>query len=246
MLKKLLSILSITTFLILSITGCETKKTSTEVPSQPVRESLLPTEEDFLLNRIEELKYIDFYGKNISTNNLTNQEVLQILNYKYKDLNNITFEELESVSLRYLNHYLTPEDVKCDTHSITLAAIENIYNYNSTEKKYELNTNHTGHLEYGITLNVVNHLKESYKEDNTYTIIVYKVFSELLNSPSNNTSNYYRTYIDAVNKKDLLFTESNDIKAKMTSVSSELVPYTYKFVKKGEDFYLKEYIINES
>ncbi len=243
MTKKLrINILLITIMFLL--TGCG-KVTHHDI-SEPVTERKAITEEEknILINKVEELKYLDYYGKSIKTNDLTNQEVLQILNSLYGGLNNIAFSELESAALTRFNYYLNPEDVSCDTHGTFFSEGDDIYKYSPTEKIYRINPNHTGHKDVGVKVNIYNTYKDSYKENNIYTIAIYKVFSELLNSDNTNSNNYYRTYNEALSKTNLLFTSASDIPSKMSENISELKTFTYTFEKKDDNYVLKEYTIS--
>lgn len=238
--KKYLQI-SLIILMVLVIVGCEGEKNNNGYKKETVvKENLSKDEESFLLDRIDNLKYIDFYGKSLKTQDLTNQEILQIINSTYSDLNNVSFNEIENKAIAYFNYYVNPEDILCDTHNYLFTTSEYLYNYDSDLKGYKFNTSHTGHKEVGVKTDVINKLKESYKENNIYTLVLYKAFSEILNSDNSNINNYYRNYLDAVNKSNLLFVGKNEFDKNIEQLST----YTYTFVKKDDNYYLKEYRIN--
>lgn len=240
--KQLL--ISFLLLILLLLSGCNDKVSMGDNNDKVVREELLKEEESLLLDRIENLKYIDFYGKSIKISNLTNQEILQILNSTYADLDNISFNELEEKAKSYFNYYLNPEDILCDTHTYLYGIGEYLYNYDSINRVYKFNTNHTGHKEVGIETKVFNHLLESYKEGDKYYIVLNKVFSELINSDNSNYSNYYSNYMDAVARNNVLFSTNSNVDDEIVKYLDVLNRYTYTFIKNDDTYYLYEYKIN--
>lgn len=238
--KKVL--ISILILVLLLVSGCGEKVQDNFARPKVEKEELVEQEISFLMDRIENLKYIDFYGKSFKSSELTNQEILQVLNNTYDELDNVSFKELESKALSYFNYYLNPEDILCDTHTYLYSNSDYLYKYDALDKVFKFNTSHTGHKVVGVETKVINKYVDSYKEDDTYTIVVYKVFSELVNSDNSNYSNYYRSYNDAILKSNLLFV-SNNPENEIDNYTDELVKYTYTFVKNEDNYYLSKYMI---
>lgn len=238
--KKVL--ISVLVLVLLLVSGCGDKVQENFSRPNIEREEMVEQEKSFLMDRIDNLKYVDFYGKSFKSSELTNQEILQVLNNTYEDLDNVSFKELESKALSYFNYYLNPEDILCDTHTYLYSTSDYLYKYDAIDKVFKFNTSHTGHKAVGVETNVINKYVDSYKEDNTYTVVVYKVFSELLNSDNSNYSNYYRSYNDALLKSNLLFV-SNNPENEIDNYTEELIKYTYTFVKDEDNYYLSKYTI---
>ncbi len=208
-------------------------------------------EQEKLLNIIDDLQYFDFLGKSFRVADLNNQDVLQFTYELLGDLlNGKKFAEIETLVSKYLNYSVEPENVICRTHYNVSLSSEDLYLYNSKTDSYSYNSNHLGHGGGGFRTYVVNRYVSSKVTDNTYEIIVYKGFSDLLGDVSTDETeyNFYATYDDAVEQKNPLFKAlPSDASAKLEEYdkTDNLVEYKYTFKLKNENYLLTDYEIKK-
>lgn len=224
--------------ILLFVVGCGRKKENViEDNSVSVRE-LTSDEEKALLKRVDELIYLDYLGKSFKVTDLTNQEVLQFI-YSLYGVDNVTFKTLEEHLSDYLDFPLEPENILCNTHFNILDGSDYRYLYNIYNDKYEINTKHVHHADIGFGADVYNKYVSGKVEGEYYYIEVYKLFSDLYGTGG---SSYYSTYNNASLKEKALYTGKGDM---WSSVDETLLnKYTYRFIKNGDNYILKEYEIN--
>lgn len=202
-----------------------------------------------LMNRVNDLKYMDYYNKYIVPRNLTNQEALRI---SYEILvgegkaqsGKLKFADLERVALSYLGFSLEPENLICDTHyNIQDGGGADIMIYNVDSGIYYTNTKHLGHTGGGLRTEVYNSYFDGNESNGVYTIIVKKIFSELLGDAVYSKLNYYASYDDSAYKRNVLFVSDDVQEDDFDKYSDKLINYTYKFVLKDGNYVLTEYKI---
>lgn len=229
------------------VTGCDSGKKDETKMEVSTRE-LESTELSDLMTIIDDLTYMDFYNKDIVPRNLTNQEVLRIAYEIVKKKDNsggISFNTLEDVAMKYLGFSLEPENLNCDTHfNIQDSGGADVLVYDVDTGIYKNNSKHVNHSTRGVQTKVYNEYVEGYVVDDIYTIVVYKVFSELISNNYNSKLNYYLTYNDANNDTNVLFNTS-DPAGELDSINkSILAEYTYEFKLKDNNYVLVSYKIN--
>ncbi len=247
--KKLLIIL----LLILIITGCGKRKNENVVEEKKeieIRE-INEAEQEALMNKIEELKQLDYNAKSFKVNELTNQEVLQFIFYKYRDnvSKSIDFKSLEAYLDNYMEFPLEPENILCMTHFNRLGGSDYIYLYNIYDESFEDNKNHFSHPNNGYGSDIFNKYVSGKVEGDKYIIRVYKVFSSILNEQRDYNVSFYRSYKDAEKKENKLFNTTYngryaiDIEKEMDKYD-DLYVYQYTFKKVDDKYLLVSYEIN--
>ena len=245
--KVVLGILIFFSFLF--IVGCDGEDKKISDNNVSTRELTL-NEKEYLLSIIEKIKYMDYYNKDIVIRDLTNQEILR-LSYEILALEGnavsgkLSFDELEKVALEYFDFSLEPENLICDTHyNIQDGSGSDIMIYNIDTGIYTNNAKHLGHGSGGLRTEVYNNFVSGYESDGIYTIVVNKIFSEVLGDTSGRKKKYYATYGDAFNYRNELFKSSMVDVNKFSLYKDSLVEYTYKFVLKNDNYVLVSYKIN--
>ena len=245
--KKKLFILVIMLFSLFIVTGCNKEEEKEEVKVS--NRELTEDEKSDLLNIIEKLKYMDYYNKDIIPRDLTNQEALRI-SYEILALEGkvgsgkLEFSTLEETAMNYLGFSLEPENLVCDTHyNIQDDGGADIMLYNIESGVYTSNSKHLGHGAGGLRTEVYNNYVEGYENDGTYTIVVNKIFSEVLGDVIDTKKTYYATYGDASGYKNELFEATMIDANKFLEYKDSMVKYTYKFVLKDNHYVLSSYKI---
>lgn len=231
------------------VVGCmdqkEKGKEEDTAKSEEVRE-LNKDEQETIMGVIDDLRYLDYYGKSFKVSDLNNQEVLQFGISLVDEVEGLKFVDLEKLVHRYLDFSLEPEDIICVTHYNVMGSSANLYLYNSTTGDYTYNEKHLGHGGGGFSAFVVNRYVSSKVSDGVYEVVVYKAFSDILGDVSGESSDYYPSYNDAVFQKNKLFTANHEDAAstlnQYTAVD-QLVKYTYTFKLKDNHYVLTKYDI---
>lgn len=230
------------------VVGC-TKENTNDVENVVEAKELTESQIDELMNVVNNLKYMDYYNKDIVPRNLTNQEALRI---SYEILasegkaqsGKLKFSDLESVALNYLGFSLEPENLICDTHyNIQDGGGADIMIYNVDSGIYYINTKHLGHTGGGLRTEVYNSYHEGNVSGDTYTIVVKKIFSQILGDAVYSKKEYYASYNDASYKRNALFVSSDVIEENFKDFDDKLIEYTYKFKLKDGNYILSEYKI---
>ncbi len=238
---------------LLLLTGCGKRNVESvkEKEVEVVVRNVNDEEKEFFIQRIEELKYLDYYSKSFKVNELSNQEVLQFIYYLYKDniSNNIHFKDLEQYLNNYMEFPLEPENILCNTHFNRLGGSDYLYLYSIYDDSYGDNPNHLMHPKNGFGSDIYNQYISGKVENDIYTIRVYKVFSSLLNEVRDYNVSFYRTYKDASNKENAVFQTTytgkyaRDISKEMTKYD-DLYVYQYVFKKVDNQYLLVSYEID--
>lgn len=236
-------------FLLLSlfmVVGCG-KDEESKVEVESNKREITNEEKESLMEIVNKLTYMDYYNKDIVPINLTNQEVLrisyEILAMEGKAVSGkLKFSDLENTAMNYLGFGLEPENLVCDTHyNIQDAAGADILVYNVNTGVYSNNPKHLGHGAGGLRTEVYNKFVEGYEDNGTYTIVVNKIFSELLGDVYDSDLSYYSTYSDAIGRKNELFKSKMVNSSKFDEYSNDLVEYTYVFKLKEDNYVLSSY-----
>lgn len=202
-----------------------------------------------MMSVINDLEYMDYYNKDIVPVKLNNQEVLRI-SYEVLEKNGkaihgkLTFTELEEVARNYLGFSLEPENLICDTHFVLESGQgADILLYDVNTGIYNYNDKHLGHGAGGLESNVYNSYVSGYELDGTYTIVVNKVFSEILEDVYDESLSYYPSYEDAQNTTNKLFRASNVSDDYFVQYKDKLKEYTYTFKLVDNHYVLSSYKI---
>ncbi len=248
--KIMVGLLFILGFLIV---GCEKKEEVKEETKVEIRE-LTKQEQNSLIRRITELEYLDFYNKNFIPSDLTNQEVLRVsyeiykLNNKGVDPFNVSFSDLEVIAKEYLGFSLEPENITCDTHFYVSHESSDLLLYDIDTGKYVYNDSHLGHGSGGIRSKVINFYVSGKVEGDRATIVVHKLFSEILGDVYEGKLGYYSSYSNAKEYKSVLFKAmyNDDLKDEYDKLDkSKLVSFTYVFDIVDGKYVLSEYKLGE-
>ncbi len=226
--------------------GCEKQKNEAKKVEVEV-EQLSNSDKEILLKIVAELKYMDYYGKNILPRNLTNQEALRISYEILKsrdNIDNLYFDDLENIAISYLGFGLEPENLLCDTHFVLSSGTNSdILIYNTNTKKYEKNNQHINHVDNGIRTDVYNNFVSGTKNGNEYVITVNKIFSGLLGHSYDASSTYYVSYKDSVSYENVLFSGGKVNESTFTKYKDKLLEYSYKFRYVDGNYVLSSYTI---
>lgn len=245
--RKLLLVVLL--FLPLLLVGCGKEKEIVKEVT-PVKRNLTTEEINGMMGIINDLEYMDYYNKNIVPVKLNNQEVLRIsyevLESKGKVVyGELTFSELEEVARNYLGFSLEPENLICDTHFVLESGQgADILIYDVDTGIYNYNNKHLGHGAGGLESVVYNSYSSGYELDGTYTIVVKKLFSEILGDIYEESLNYYPSYSDAQNGTNKLFSSSNVDDSYFIQYGDKLKEYTYTFKLVDNHYILTSYTIN--
>lgn len=212
---------------------------------------------DQLVKRIDELSKIEYFNKSFKVEELSNYELLVIVPQNIKDAYAYGFslEDANKVTKKYYGLEVAGEDIFCEADE-TLK--EFIYD---ADKKYftynnEIDVAHSGHgVEGKYNPSVLNRIIDIKVQDNLYTVEVKKAFN-IATGHTGYFMDYYRTYADALNKRNVLFDlearNSEELTQKINGYFAEvefnniannsLVTYTYEFEKQEDNnFILKSY-----
>lgn len=234
-------------FTIFLTVGCNISQRDDDVVKIETRE-LTDNEKESLMKNVNELIYLDYYGKDVVPRNLTNQEALRIA---YEIVvsdgitENISFSTLEDVAMKYLGFSLEPENLNCDTHfNIQDSSGADILIYDVDSGNYKKNNNHISHSTKGVKTKVYNEYFDGYVEGDKYVVVVYKIFSELISENSVGNLNYYLNYNDAKNGMNAII-NTNDISLEFVNLDKEKInKYTYEFKLKDNNYVLLSYKVN--
>lgn len=245
--KRFLVVFSLA--LLFFVSGCSNDKNN-EHKDDVTNQSRNMTEEEKekIMQVIDDLTYLDFYGKSFKTTDLTNQEVLQFVYEYLGDVDGMSFIELESVASKYLNFSLEPENIICASHFNISLSSEDLYIYDGSTGKYYYNPEHLGHGKGGIRTYVLNKYVSSKVNDDTYEVVVYKIFSDILDdvSYSDMKMNFYSSYNDSANKKNVLFSDTYDNAEKyFADLIEEGKLIEYKYIFKLNNNNNNNYILNK-
>jgi len=246
--KKILIVLFVLLFI---LTGCGNKTEEKDDNNDNVVKWRDLSEEELnsVLNTIDDLKYLDYYGKSFKPSELTNQEVLRFVSSLIGEVDGVKFSDLANMADEYLGFSLEPENIICVTHYNILGTSSDLYLYDSSTGTYKYNDNHDGHGGGGFESMIVNKYIDSKTDGENVEVNVYKAFSDILGDITGETYAYYATYEDAGNGENALFSNSTyeDATTNLDNLgdSDKLVKYTYKFVLKDGKYVLTEYIINK-
>lgn len=224
------------------ITGCKKEES--------LGRNLTEDEKKILMEKVNSLEFFDFYGRNFSTNDLTNQEVLHYAFYSSSD--DADFKKLKDLVDKTVDFELKPENFKCFIHdNDDLSSYYFLYNEDTGE--YDDNLEHESHGAGGFLSNVYNRYRSAYNEGDIYTISVYKIFSALKQSTTDERPLFYATYSDAKNNKNSIlnleeFYNWDSLKLSVDPQEyldkmdkDKLVTYTYTFKKVGDNYLLTNY-----
>ena len=231
---------------IFSIVGCEKNE---EYSGKKVENSRELNENEItdLMNVIDDLFYIDYYNKDVIPRTLTNQEVLRI-SYEVITKNNlskqISFKDLEIIAMNYLGFGLEPESLICDTHyNIQDDGGKDYYIYDVSSGNYIFNNRHQTHSNAGLRTKVYNKYVSGFESEGTYTVVVNKLFSQILGDSYANDLIYYKSYEDAKNNKNELFKSAKVDDHYFDDYSNYLINYTYTFNLVDGNYVLTSYDI---
>lgn len=233
------------------VTSCAKKEDSKEkVESRELKEN----EKDTLMNLVDELKYMDYFGESFAVDSLSNQQVLrtsyEILKIK-NDTNEdeVSFASLKEIAKDYFDYDLKEEDLRCDIniHSENDKDGINILLYNEKTGKYVENDSHLGHGGGGLHSLIYNYYVDGNVKENQYTIVVYKLFSDILGDIYEEEVYYYASYENASSSKDKLFKKGfyDELDNEYESYKDKLIKYTYTFNYVDDHYVLEEYKIGD-
>ena len=244
-------------FLLLSlllVVGCDETKNEDE-KKQEARE-VTEVEKEKIINIINKMKYLDYYGKSFEVKDLTNQEALRASYNIYTAIypnGELKFSKIEEIADDYLGFSLEPEHILCDTHFNIAGASDYILLYDSKKEEFVDNDSHLGHGGGGFTTAVYNRYVSGTVLEDVYTIKVYKLFSDLTSDVMDETTYYYSTYSNAQKEVNKLFKttynfETNRFDKDPQNLldnmdTDDLVIYTYTFILDDGNYVLDEYKI---
>lgn len=192
-----------------------------------------------LLDRINDLDYLDFYNKSVMTRDLSNQEVLRLSYEIFKTKNgdvSFSFEDLESIAKDYFDFPLAKENIQCDTHfNIQDEGISDYFIIDLETGKYYKNKDHISHPLYGVKTKVYNNYVSSSVDNGIYEVVVNKLFSSFIGDKN---VRYYYSYNDVKGNINSILT--NDF----SKVDKNMLhSYKYSFIKKDGSYKLISYDI---
>ena len=126
---------------------------------------------------------------------------------------------------------------------VAICRTKNAMIYNVDNGIYYTNDKHLGHTGGGLRTEVYNSYFDGNESNGVYTIIVKKIFSELLGDAVYSKLNYYASYDDSSYKRNVLFVSDDVQEDDFDKYSDKLINYTYKFVLKDGNYVLTEYKI---
>lgn len=236
------------------IVGCEDSPKDNEEKNKS--REVTKDEKEKLVNIIDKMKYLDYYGKSFEVKDLTNQEALRASYNIYTSIypnGELKFSKIEEVADNYLGFSLEPEHILCDTHFNILGASDYILLYDSKKDEFVDNDSHLGHGGGGFTTAVYNRFVSGTVLEDVYTIKVYKLFSDLTSDVMDETSYYYSSYSNAQKEVNKLFKttynfETNRFDKDPQNVldnmdTDDLIIYTYTFILDDGNYVLDEYKI---
>lgn len=235
-------------FVMFFITGCENSKKDGNAKVTNNSRELTKDEINNIMNIIDNLKYMDFYNKDIVPRTLTNQEILRI-SYEFyieegNSSKNLSFSSLEGIANKYLGFGLEPESLTCDTHfNIQDDGGKDIMIYDVNTGNYTYNSSHHNHSTGGLRTKVYNKYVSGSEDSGVYTVKINKLFSDVISDGTNGVLSYYKTYGDAKNKKNELFKTSNVDDNCFNEYADKLVEYTYVFNFIDGNYVLSSYTI---
>ena len=108
---------------------------------------------------------------------------------------------------------------------------------------YRTNNKHLGHTGGGLRTEVYNSYFDGNETNGTYTIVVKKIFSEVLGDAVYSDLDYYASYGDSAYKRNVLFSSNKVDDEAFSKYSDKLLNYTYKFNYKDGNYVLVDYKI---
>ncbi len=179
----------------------------------------------------------DFSKENVKE--IDNQELLSFALHKIGEFKEeIPKEEIEDIIEKYFgnNTKLNHEDILC--------TVENIALYNFKDDKYILNESHPGHGGGSYTGGEVHIISGNVDLKNKEYIIKGRILYTLEGMIGEGiTTRFYKSIEDIESNNPII---NNDLNPKTyDDVSSFLPVTTFKFTKKGNDYYLKSIKIEE-
>ena len=159
---------------------------------------------EMILDKVNDLSKIEHLNRNINNvSELTNQELLQFaINYLKTDGNEFTLDQINEIINEYFGRTIEGEDIYC-----LVVEEEVVYYYDESTKIFKHNTEHSGHGGGDDTPIVLNRIIDIDFKDSEYIVKVKKAFTA--NIDVGISTDYYRTYSDMTNKKNLLFRTDN-------------------------------------
>ena len=218
--------------------------------AKPVVESvpmpLTEEETEELVEIIEKIEPIDFLGRSLTPDTITNEEMLRIVydvfdaqQYGIVGIDGEYF--LNGIAVKYFGYdQLSHEDIVCSCGETlaTYDAGEDAYDWEGAFHDYTLHT-----------CDVYNLYQQAYMQNDAYIVTAYKLFSDLTENVDGDSLSFYACVADAQNQENALFAAASEeeFSAALDSLSADqLTLYTYTFVmdEKGR-FVLAEYVIGE-
>lgn len=210
-----------------------------------LKEEINDTEKKSLTKRVDDLEAVDQLGKSFKSSDLTNEEMLRIGYSIFGPTKDFGFTSItfDSLNRTYIKGFLGREDAVAK--DITCSCGEVIASYNRSDDKYTWDDkfHYLAHKS-----SVYNEIVDMYKVEDKYIVKVYKIFSDTMENSSLTNFNFYPSYNDAVNKKNVLFTvtsESEFNNALESLDNSKKTLYTLTFEKDGS-FKLVDYEIGKT
>ncbi len=228
------------------VTGCEEEDTG---------RNLTADEKKALMEKVDDLKYLDFYGKSFKTSELTNQEVLHLAFYMSSD--DANFKDLKKFVDENVDYNLKPENYRCFIHEDKEDISSYYLLYNEETGEYDDNLEHAGHGGGNFQTDVYNRYRNAYNRGDIFTISVYKLFSSTYPDTGGVDPLFYTTYNDAKDKKNAILDlneyydwENLQLMANPQDYlndmdSSRLVTYIYTFKLVDNNYILTEYEIKK-
>lgn len=232
---------------------CEAQENNTKCDSNDAKvdSEISATEYIELKSIIDELQYVDILNKDVSdVSKLTKDDLFWFVYYSSSNKEEILLKDVNKVTQKYFGVDIEPGDILCNSNHDGDG--EYLYIYNEKNQSFSLNPDHPGHGGGGIISVVYNRYVSSKKNDNTYEVVVNKIFSNTLGDTSIGPNGFYPSYSDALSYKDKLFdVKYNDNDEMVTDIekefkgidSSKLNEYKYTFVKKNNSYVLSKYEI---
>lgn len=210
----------------------------------PQQEALSEEESEDLLKTLEKIRPVDFLGKSFVTAELSDEEMLRLVyavfgaqEYGIVGYSGESFRDIYAADY-FDRGDLEMADMVCSCGELLAA-------YDSAEDQYNWDGKFHDYTAHQAT--VINEYLEAYKQDGSYIVTAYKLFSDLNENIDSDTISFYATYEDAKNQANALFSASSE--EEMTNGAAAVeetqkVLYTYIFEKNEEDrFVLREYHI---
>lgn len=227
------------------------KATNTEVANTTKEtektEDIDASTKETLVNQIS--KYTDSFEFDYPISKISaisNQKLLvfgfELIDNSSKYESGFTAAELNAVLVKYFGQDIkyTDEDIVCPVCGKTW------FNYDATNKKYTVNSEHGGHGGAGMASHYDYYLSGTYTGD-TYTVKMNIVYGDYYSDTTGPSEAYYASANDAKNKTNSIYVPSDPnvefSETEYNSIKDKLNVTTFTFVKDSAGNYGLESVI---